>query len=1057
MVNYSYGDDNRFIIEDYLNAKTFASFLPGIAGTKGIPIWSFYVNRGQGICSFGIQDKDSPIMEFYPANGAYQNVSVIGFRTFIKLIGDETVIYEPFANNKDAATKMTVMKDRLIIEEVNESLGLKVEVNYTTLSHVPFGGLVRKTVVTNLKNEHQDIEVIDGMPALLPYGVTNESYKEMSNLVRSWMEVSHTDTKIPFYKLRASTKDEAVVSEVNSGYFFMNESLNDTSVVTVYDPSLIFEQRVDLQYPEGFSQRGIKEMGAASQVYANKVPCAFQVHNLTLAPKSDKVINSVYGFAYDYESLALFADKLSLKNFVDKQFEATGSEVEAISNEVATKTGIKALDAYITQNYLDNVLRGGKPIIFEGDMGNHVYHVFSRKHGDLERDYNFFSLEPAMYSSGNGNYRDVCQNRRNDVVINPEVKDYNVQTFYSLIQADGYNPLSIKGSKFTISEEAIPNLKKKLTKEGVSAAIVKKILVLVKESFTPGSMINSLKDITGNYTEADQIMHICMSVANQSVDVAFGEGFWSDHFTYNLDLIKTYEYMYPDKLNKAFFDKYSYRFYNAPVYVRPRKGKYNKIDYDVIRQYEAVAEKENDVNEWLTDEKGVMVETNLFNKMLVLALTKFMNIDPFGMGIEMEGERPGWNDALNGLPGLFGSGMSETVELKRVVDYLIERVTEMDGMNGLTVLTALIDLMDKIKVVLSETDVELIHEASVISFRLWDKLNEIKEDYRASTKYTMSGMHQRISHTEVISLLATISDILGRGIEKAKMYAGGVLPSYFINEVTSFEELSETTAFGKPAVKVLAFKNRPLPLFLEAPARYMKTISGAQAEQLYENIKETDIYDKLLGMYKTSESLDSESMEIGRIRAFTPGWLERESIFLHMTYKYMLSLLDAKLYDVFFDEMKKNIIPFLDPNVYGRPTTENSSFIASDVNPDKSVIGQGFVSRLSGSTAEFISMWVKMFIGNRGFKVKGDKLTFKFAPILAGEFFDEHGEIAFKLFGTTEVKYVNKAKKHTFGQDKAEVVKVIIDGEEMASDLIEDKWAHELRNGNVKNIEVVFA
>ena len=58
MSDYYFDQKKRFIIEDYHRQKTFSSFLPGIAGEQGIPIWAFYVNRGQGISSFGIQDKD---------------------------------------------------------------------------------------------------------------------------------------------------------------------------------------------------------------------------------------------------------------------------------------------------------------------------------------------------------------------------------------------------------------------------------------------------------------------------------------------------------------------------------------------------------------------------------------------------------------------------------------------------------------------------------------------------------------------------------------------------------------------------------------------------------------------------------------------------------------------------------------------------------------------------------------------------------------------------------------------------------------------------------------
>ena len=80
--------NEEFVINDYDLKKTFSSFLPGLAGKKGIPLWAFYVNRGQGLCSFGVENKDNPILEFSPAVTAYQNVDRIGFRTFVKLNND---------------------------------------------------------------------------------------------------------------------------------------------------------------------------------------------------------------------------------------------------------------------------------------------------------------------------------------------------------------------------------------------------------------------------------------------------------------------------------------------------------------------------------------------------------------------------------------------------------------------------------------------------------------------------------------------------------------------------------------------------------------------------------------------------------------------------------------------------------------------------------------------------------------------------------------------------------------------------------------------------------
>ena len=92
--------DAEFRIEQYSEARPFSNFLPGIAGPQGIPLWAFYVNRGQGIASFGVENKDHAIMQFFPANRSYEQTSLRGFRTFIKVIQKkDTVFYEPFQNH----------------------------------------------------------------------------------------------------------------------------------------------------------------------------------------------------------------------------------------------------------------------------------------------------------------------------------------------------------------------------------------------------------------------------------------------------------------------------------------------------------------------------------------------------------------------------------------------------------------------------------------------------------------------------------------------------------------------------------------------------------------------------------------------------------------------------------------------------------------------------------------------------------------------------------------------------------------------------------------------
>ncbi len=48
----------------------------------------------------------------------------------------------------------------------------------------------------------------------------------------------------------------------------------------------------------------------------------------------------------------------------------------------------------------------------------------------------------------------------------------------------------------------------------------------------------------------------------------------------------------------------------------------------------------------------------------------------------------------------------------------------------------------------------------------------------------------------------------------------------------------------------------------------------------------------------------------------------------------------------------------------------NHPFIASSVNPDPLTHGRGYVARLSGSTAEMLSIWFIMMAGDKVFSYK---------------------------------------------------------------------------------------
>jgi len=248
-------------------------------------------------------------------------------------------------------------------------------------------------------------------------------------------------------------------------------------------------------------------------------------------------------------------------------------------------------------------------------------------------------------------------------------------------------------------------------------------------------------------------------------------------------------------------------------------------------------------------------------------------------------------------------------------------------------------------------------------------------------------------------MLRTMEYTVWGGIRRATAQNGGLIPTYF---TFTADMVTEADDGPMPA----ALTAHALPLFLEGPVRYLKLpLSFEEKEAVAGRVKSSGLYDKVLGMYKVNESLASVSYEAGRAKAFTPGWLENESVWLHMEYKYLLELLKSGLYDRFSEEFHRAAVPFLDPARYGRSPLENVSFIASSANPDPSIHGRGFVARLSGSTAEFLQILQLMFFGPEPFRLQDDRLELALSPFIPAYLMPENSLVYATFLGRIKVIY----------------------------------------------------
>lgn len=446
-------------------------------------------------------------------------------------------------------------------------------------------------------------------------------------------------------------------------------------------------------------------------------------------------------------------------------------------------------------------------------------------------------------------------------------------------------------------------------------------------------------------------------------------------------------------------------------------------------------------------------------KFLMLGTLKYSTLDPYGMGVEMEGGKPGWNDAMNGLPGILGSGMPETFEMLRIVHYCKQAL--MKYHRSVTFPTEFTTFLRKVVAAIDEYNQATHDNKEDADFRYWDATNTAREAYRASTVGNFEGTTEDLSSETLIEMLTKMESKVSQGIQKAITYSPTSLtPTYFYYDMVDY---SLTTNPSKPNVQIVnpkKFEVRTLPLFLEGPTRYMKVIDElSKRKELYNLVKHSSMYDHALKMYTLSESLASMGQDVGRMKAFSPGWLENQSVWLHMSYKFYLELLRGGLYEEFFEEILTGLVPFMDNKVYGRSPLEAASFIVSSAFPDKKLHGASFLARLSGSTAEFLSMWALMVAGPAPFTLnEKNQLQLKLSPILPSWLFHSDGTFSFTFLGKVQVTYHNPEKVDTWKVHAKHASVVLTNGEIVndADGILEGDLANKVRNSQVKSIDIFF-
>ena len=421
----------RFVLENYDTAPPFSDFLPALAGYYGKPLYAFYVNRGQGIASFGIRSKDFPIMEFNTANKAYQNTPLLGFRTFLQgQRKGRDFLVEPFSpltsriegedSNKLPKRWMYIGSNEMQIQEIDHRLGIETNSSFFILPEEDFGSFVKRTTIRNMRrSEELNLSLLDGLAKIEPAGAElNIWLKNTGRTLEGLMGVysPYNDTiQMPFYRLSSHPQDNANVQTQQAGHWCLSvveqNDLPSKLLPIIFDQSKVFGQDTTFIRPAALLKHSIGDVIRNPQYGLAKTPSAFAaLDSVVLQGGGEITISTYYGKADHVLDVPMIATRLLQLGFSQYKMSRAREIIEQITACVQTSTSNQLFDRHVQQMFLDNSLRGGIPNIL-GDLDDDarmrnanedkrlkVLHLFSRIHGDLERDYNDFVIEPTFFS-----------------------------------------------------------------------------------------------------------------------------------------------------------------------------------------------------------------------------------------------------------------------------------------------------------------------------------------------------------------------------------------------------------------------------------------------------------------------------------------------------------------------------------------------------------------------------------------------------------------------------------------------------------------------------------
>ena len=740
--------NNLYKIENF---DTLGPFLMTL--TSYDDLWA-YISSVGGLAA-GRQNPDNSLFPYYTDDKLHEQRSTgLCIKISITKSNGNNYIWEPFHRTKKYKIQRNLYRSplghKIVFEEINKDLNICYQ--YSIQGSGKYG-FIFKSKLSNNTNESLNFTVINGIQDISPFGVSVGNQQSMSNLINAYKygEILN-NSKIGVFSLTTLISDRPEPIEAMYANIVWGSSNYDHSASLSMDKEVsnIYGQKLNyyIKFDKKISSNDSIDWSLNADVKKNQEQILLLENNIT----KDESFHYKIDKNLDYSSKKLteyvqFSDGFQRTNNRSNDYRHTSNVLYNIMR------GGVFINGYTinTSQFLDFLKKRNKTAFTEfkkisvklnntttldeilklcnssknNDLNRLGYEflplVFSRRHGDPSRPWNYFNIKVSDHGNENlinyeGNWRDIFQNWEALSISYPNYTNSFISKFLNATTVDGFNPY-------------------RMNQDGIDWEII----------------------------EEDDVWSYI--------------GYWNDHQIIYLLKLLEHSYNYSNEELIDLLNRKIFSFANVPYRIKSFdqiiKNPKATIDFDhkLNTRINKLVDEIGEDGKLVLDNSSI-VHVSMIEKLFILLLPKITFLVPEG-GIWLNTQRPEWNDANNATVGN-GLSMVTTYYLRRYVEF-IKQLIEISNFDNFQMFSAL-----KLSTINTTKYLLEFQKDKISKFELLRKLGTNYSKY-CNLVYNVKFNPDDISKNDIIQNLDLILSLINKTIDKNK-YDNSFFHSYNVLE-----------------------------------------------------------------------------------------------------------------------------------------------------------------------------------------------------------------------------------------------------------------------------------